>query len=78
MNKLKFIKESIKQPRLTNIPIPEIAKKIIQPLTKVVKWNLNNILIILFVLFTVFFLYNCKYGMFRSIDQDVYPFSITK
>ena len=73
MDKSKFIKESIKQPRLTDIV--NIPKKIIEPPKKLVKWNLNTILLILFVCFTAFFLYNCKYGMFRSIDQDVYPFS---
>ena len=30
-----------------------------------VKWNLNKILLTGFVVFTVFFLYNCKYGIFK-------------
>jgi hypothetical protein len=76
MDTSKFIKESIKQPRLTDIA--NIPKKLIETPKKFIKWNLNMTLIIFFVCFMAFFLYNCKYGMFRSIDQDVYPFSITK
>jgi hypothetical protein len=76
----RFIKETIKRPRLTDVPImpiPEITKKIAEQIPpKIVKWNLNIILIIFFILFTIFFLYNCKYGMFKSIDQEVYPYSI--
>ena len=29
------------------------------------KWNLNKILLSGFILFTIFFLYNCKYGFFK-------------
>ena len=76
----RFIKETLKRPRLTDIPIvpiEEIAKKITESSPpKIVKWNLNIILIFCFILFTVFFLYNCKYGMFKTIDQEVYPYSI--
>ena len=38
------------------------------------KWNLNKILLILFVLFMIFFLYNCKYGMFRSMEDVPEPY----
>jgi hypothetical protein len=73
----RFIKETLKRPRLTNIPIEEMAKKITDQIPpKIVKWNLNIILIICFILFTIFFLYNCKYGMFKTVDQEVYPYSI--
>jgi len=34
-------------------------------LLKIKKWNINKILLIGFVLFTIFFLYNCKYGIFQ-------------
>ena len=40
------------------------------------KWNLNKILLILFVLFLIFFLYNCKYGMFRSMESEPIPYSL--
>jgi len=33
------------------------------------KWNINKILLVGFLLFTIFFLYNCKYGIFRIKDQ---------
>jgi len=44
-----------------NIPIPKssLPKK---------KWNLNKILLFGFLIFSVFFLYNCKYGIFKSKD----------
>ena len=34
------------------------------------KWNLNKILLIGFTIFTIFFLYNCKYGFFKSNRQN--------
>jgi hypothetical protein len=43
-----------------NIPLPKTS------LTKK-KWNLNKILLLGFLIFTVFFLYNCKYGIFKYI-----------
>jgi hypothetical protein len=38
--------------------------------TKVVKpkWNLNKIVLIVFFVFMAFFLYNCKYGIFKYPD----------
>jgi len=38
--------------------------------TKVVKtkWNLNKIVLTGFIIFTIFFLYNCKYGIFKYPD----------
>jgi len=38
------------------------------------KWNLNKILLISFFIFTFFFLYNCKYGIFKSTTTN-YPLS---
>jgi hypothetical protein len=32
---------------------------------KIKWWNINIILLITFVVFMVFFLYNCKYGYFK-------------
>ena len=34
------------------------------------KWSINKILLTGFVIFTVFFLYNARYGMFR-VKQEV-------
>ena len=39
------------------------------------KWNLNKILLILFAIFLVFFLYNCKYGMFKAEDVEFVPYN---
>jgi uncharacterized integral membrane protein len=69
-------KETIKIPSLVN---PDNFNKVnvITPSTKSnIKWNLNKILLILFVLFLIFFLYNCKYGMFRHMEDEPTPFSL--
>jgi hypothetical protein len=29
------------------------------------KWSLNKIVLTAFIIFTIFFLYNCKYGIFK-------------
>ena len=38
--------------------------------------RLNIIVLVGFVLFTIFFLYNCKYGIFKSMSSDPMPFSM--
>jgi len=35
------------------------------------KWNLNKILLISFLIFSIFFLYNCKYGIFKSNNDKL-------
>jgi len=37
---------------------------------KKTKWSINKILLVGFVVFTVFFLYNCRYGIFRY-DKNI-------
>ena len=75
-------KETKKSPNLTNIEnfktlVKPGIKPDIKPVIKpVVKFNLNNILLILFCLFLIFFLYNCKYGMFKIIDSGPIPYSL--
>ena len=77
-----FIKTTHQQPRLTNfnsqggVNTGMGAESILVPKT-VKKWNLNKILFISFIVFTIFFLYNCKYGIFKSTEtHNVYPFSV--
>ena len=42
------------------------------------KWNLNKILLISFLIFSIFFLYNCKYGIFKSNNNsDISPLAYT-
>jgi hypothetical protein len=41
------------------------------------KITLNMVLIVLFILFTSFFLYNCKYGYFKAEEINIYPFNIS-
>ena len=36
------------------------------------KWNINKILLVGFIVFSVFFLYNCRYGIFRSKENTLY------
>jgi hypothetical protein len=50
--------------------------KITAPPVKVKKWNLNKILLVLFILFMVFFLFSCKYGMFKNIQNEPIPYTI--
>jgi len=58
-----------------NFKIKEIKLKESLPLPKgPKKLNLNKILLILFIIFTIFFLYNCKYG--ESIENMPVPYSI--
>ena len=67
--------ESKNTPNLVNkdhFILPEIKVKINLPK----KINLNIILLILFVLFTIFFLYNCKYGFFKSDESKIIPFNL--
>jgi len=30
-----------------------------------IKWDINKIALVGFIIFTIFFLYNCKYGIFK-------------
>jgi hypothetical protein len=55
-------------------PVPVVPGSATVPVK--VKWNLNKILLVLFVLFMIFFLYNCKYGMFKSIGTEPIPYSL--
>ena len=73
---MDFVKETKKIPKLTEIKLPEIKLNLKLPNLPDVKWNLNWILILFFILFGIFFLYNCKYGMFKAIDIEPYAFNI--
>jgi hypothetical protein len=62
--------ESLEIPKLTNYkPKQEIIK--IKG-----KFNLNKILLISFILFTIFFLYNCKNGIFKGDESKIIPFNL--
>jgi len=37
---------------------------------------LNLVIVLIFIGFFIFFLYNCKYGMFKNIEIDPVPYSI--
>ena len=63
-------------PKLVN---PEHFKKKDIPLKKGAPfWNINLILLVLFLGFFVFFLINCKSGIFENIDLNPVPYSMTK
>ena len=73
----KFMKETVKPPKLTEIKIPiEVPEPKVKGVIKLSKWNLNIILIVLFIVFSIFFLYNCKYGIFKTVDTEflLYPY----
>ncbi len=60
-------------PQLTNL-----TKQPVQPvLYKKRKWNINKILLVGFLIFTIFFLYNCRYGMFRVKQENVVPYTVS-
>ena len=71
---MEFIKESKITPSLVNPVNFKISKEV--PIKVPVKWNLNIILIISFILFLAFFLYNCKYGMFKCVSNEPMPYSL--
>ena len=81
---MNYIKETKRRPRLTsmeNVPKVEINKppKIETPKVEIdttpKKWNLNIILLVGFIVFLIFFLYNCKYGFFQKLDIEPYAFN---
>ena len=43
---------------------------------KNVSWYVNIGLLIGFVIFSIFFLLNCKSGLFKTIDIDPVPFNL--
>ena len=79
---MEFIKESKRIPKLTqliNLKSQALKAQALlksQALPTPIKWNINAILITLFILFGIFFLYNCKYGFLKSIDIEPYAFNI--
>jgi hypothetical protein len=36
------------------------------------KWNLNKIVLTAFIVFSIFFLYNCKYGIFKYPNPQLF------
>ena len=71
---MEFIKESKITPSLVNPVNFKISKEV--PIKVPVKWNLNIILIISFILFLAFFLYNCKYGCFKINPEEPLPHNL--
>jgi hypothetical protein len=71
-------KETIKVPSLVNSKNFLKKNKIIPPISskKTNSWYLNVFLIIGFILFIAFFLYNCKYGCFKVESQEPLPYSL--
>jgi len=41
-------------------------------------WNINLIILVIFLGFFVFFLINCKSGIFENIDLNPVPYSMVK
>ena len=53
----------------------KLQKQPSSPVSNFKKWSLNKIVLILFVLFTIFFLYNCKYGIFKWNNPEIAAYS---
>ena len=68
-----MIPETKKIPRLVD---PDNFKIIVPTVKIKKKWNLNKILLVVFILFMVFFLYSCKRGMFKNIENEPIPYTI--
>ena len=76
---MEFAKETRKPPTLVNPDKFKIKKpKVLDP--EIIKKNnskkLNIFVGVGFVLFLIFFLWNCKYGFFKAKEQSPEPFSI--
>ena len=72
-------KQTLQSPKLVYpkyFKVPLESVKIIPEVKRSNSWYLNVFLIIVFLIITVFFLYNCKYGMFKSIENEPLPYSI--
>ena len=68
-------RETTKVPCLVNkdnFKIPEVKNKFS------FKFDMNTIILIVFLSFFVFFLLNCKSGIFKNIDLDPIPYSMIK
>lgn len=48
------------------INLVDLSKFKLPPTVVKKKWNLNKILLVGFAIFSIFFLYNCRYGIFRQ------------
>jgi len=46
----------------------------IPPVVKDIFLNINTIIFIIFTIFVAFFLYNCKYGIFKSDISEPVPY----
>ena len=72
-------RETSKVPSLVN---PEYLKKITikEPLKIRIKkyLSLDLIILIFFILFLIFFLINCKDGIFKNIDTDPIPYTFSQ
>lgn len=80
---MDLIKETKTIPGLVNLDNFKKIEKVTLPekislpeIHATKKFNLNKILLIGFVLFMIFFFYNCKYGIFKSVQDEPVPYSL--
>jgi hypothetical protein len=73
---MDFVKTTRKIPKLVNIPNETSTQKV--PIN--INWNLvfNLVVLFIFLIFTVFFLYNCKYGIFKVKTEQLEGYEYTK
>jgi hypothetical protein len=85
-------RETIKQPKLVDnihfkqeVITPKVAKAVapkgptvIPKLSISDNFKLNVIILLVFFAFVIFFLINCKDGIFKNIEFDPLPYSIVQ
>lgn len=80
---MNHIKETTKVPNLVNsrpaVTVQNIESVtpplvILSPAIKNKLLNINTIILFIFVIFSVFFLYNCKYGIFKVEYSEPTPY----
>jgi len=73
---MDLIKETKELPSLVNPKNFKITKEVPVVSFKQNSKNLNKILLTGFVIFFVFFLLNCKYGIFKPTQFEPEPYSM--
>ena len=64
-------KETIRAPKLVKVVKKHKQLVVVDKATN--SWYLNIFLLIFGILFGIFFLYNCKNGYFKTIDEPTFP-----
>jgi len=72
-------KQTLQSPKLVNpkyFKVPRQKVQINPEIKRSNSWYLNVFLIVTFLIIMIFFLLSCKYGMFKSIENEPLPYSV--